>query len=127
MSSVPGRFFFALPDYVTSAHPQRETVTQGAGVPGKLRSALRHAVPPFAHNGPQLQHADDAMKTLTLLTGVLFAISASAHFNARAALVGKHVTTHAGSAILICEYSGERARFEIMSQNGTCAPYINVQ
>jgi hypothetical protein len=67
------------------------------------------------------------MKTLTLLTGVLFAISASAHFNARATLIGRHVTTHAGAAILICEYSGARAKFEIMSQNGTCAPYINVQ
>lgn len=67
------------------------------------------------------------MKTLTLLSGVLFAISASAQGGARATLIGKHVTTHAGTAILICEYSGERARFEIMSQNGTCARYINVQ
>jgi hypothetical protein len=67
------------------------------------------------------------MKTLALCTGLLFAISANAQLSARATLVAQRVSVAGGSSILICEYSGAHAKFEIMSQNGTCAPFINVQ
>ncbi len=68
------------------------------------------------------------MKTLTLLTGLLVAVSANAAFTSRATLVGQHVN-HAfpGDALLICEYSGRGAKFEILSQTGKCAPYITLQ
>lgn len=74
------------------------------------------------------------MKTLTFCAGLLFAISAnagfSAHagFSARATLIGQHLNrSFAGSPLLICEYSGEAAKFEILSQNGKCAPYLAIQ
>ena len=68
------------------------------------------------------------MKTLTLLTGLLVAISANAAFTSRATLVGQHLDrSFAGDPLLICEYSGAGAKFEILSQTGKCAPYITVQ
>jgi len=46
----------------------------------------------------------------------------------RALLVGRHLQrSGAGDPLLICEYSGSYAKFEILSQNGKCAPYIDVQ
>jgi hypothetical protein len=68
------------------------------------------------------------MKTLTLLTGLIVAASANAGFTSRAALVGQHVNRDfAGDPLLICEYSGAGAKFEILSQTGKCAPYITIQ
>ena len=68
------------------------------------------------------------MKTLALLTGLLIAASANAAFGSRATLIGQHVNrAFAGEPLLICEYSGAGARFELLSQSGKCAPYITVQ
>ncbi|MDB6082354.1 MAG: hypothetical protein JWN43_235 [Gammaproteobacteria bacterium] len=68
------------------------------------------------------------MKTLTFCAGLLFAVAAHAAFSNRATLIGAHVNqSFAGAPLLICEYSGSNARFEILSQNGKCAPYIDVQ
>ena len=68
------------------------------------------------------------MKKLILLTGLLVAVSASAAFTSRATLVGKHFNSaFAGDPLLICEYSGAGARYEILSQTGKCAPYITIQ
>jgi predicted Rdx family selenoprotein len=68
------------------------------------------------------------MKTLTLLTGLLVAVSANAAFTLRATLVGQHLNSaFAGDPLLICEYSGAGAKFEILSQTGKCAPYITIQ
>ena len=68
------------------------------------------------------------MKTLTLLTGLMVAVSANAAFTSRATLVGQHVSrTFPGDPLLICEYSGAGAKFEILSQTGKCAPYITLQ
>lgn len=68
------------------------------------------------------------MKKLILLTGLLVAASAHAGFISRAALVGQHVNrAFAGDPLLICEYSGAGAKFEILSQSGKCAPYITIQ
>ncbi len=68
------------------------------------------------------------MKTLTLLTGLMVAVSANAAFTSRATLVGQHLN-HAfpGDPLLICEYSCAGAKFEILSQTGKCAPYITIQ
>ncbi len=47
---------------------------------------------------------------------------------ARAMLAGQHVNhAFAGEQLLICEYSGARAKFEILSQTGQCAPYLTLQ
>ena len=68
------------------------------------------------------------MKRLTLLTGLLVAVSANAAFASRATLVGQHLNrAFAGDPLLICEYSGAGAKFEILSQTGKCAPYITIQ
>jgi hypothetical protein len=63
-----------------------------------------------------------------MCVGVLFAVIANAALTSRAALVGQHrVPGAAGNSALICEYSGVRAKFEILAQHGTCAPFIEVQ
>jgi len=68
------------------------------------------------------------LKRLTLLTGLLVAVSANAAFASRATLVGQHLNrAFAGDPLLICEYSGAGAKFEILSQTGKCAPYITIQ
>jgi hypothetical protein len=72
-------------------------------------------------------HRSNEMKTLVMSLGLLFAVSANAEFTARAKLVGQRVHWFAGSQLLICEYAGSAARFEILSSSGTCAPYIQVQ
>jgi hypothetical protein len=68
------------------------------------------------------------LKTLTLLTGLIVAVSANAAFTSRATLVGQHMNrAFPGDPLLICEYSGAGAKFEILSQTGKCAPYITLQ
>ena len=68
------------------------------------------------------------MKTLTLLTGLLIAVSANAAFTSQAKLVGHHMSrAFPGDPLLICEYSGAGAKFEILSQTGRCPPYIPLQ
>jgi hypothetical protein len=68
------------------------------------------------------------LKTLALLAGLLVAVSANAAFTSRAKLVGQHVNrAFAGDPLLICEYSGAGAKFEILSQTGKCAPNITLQ
>jgi hypothetical protein len=68
------------------------------------------------------------LKTLAFCAGLVFAASANAAFTARATLTGQHLNrSFPGNPLLICEYSGSHAKFEILSQNGKCAPYIDVQ
>jgi len=68
------------------------------------------------------------LKTFLLMSGLLFAVAANAAFTSRAALVRQYLNrSFAGESLLICEYSGARAKFEILSQTGRCAPYITVQ
>jgi hypothetical protein len=56
------------------------------------------------------------------------ALSANAQPAARAALTARQVTnSRANGPLLICKYVSPNAKFEILSQNGKCAPYINVQ
>jgi hypothetical protein len=68
------------------------------------------------------------MKALAFCAGLLFAITANAELSAQATLIGQHLNGYfGGTPLLICEYAGSRAKFEILSQNGKCAPYIEVQ
>jgi hypothetical protein len=67
------------------------------------------------------------MKKLAMCAGVLFAVAANAALTSRAALIGSHTVARAGGSSLICEYSGTRAKFEILAQRGACAPFIDVQ
>jgi hypothetical protein len=58
----------------------------------------------------------------------MFALAAHAAISARAPLVGQHVNGYyKGSPLVICEYQATGAKFEILSQNGKCAPYLAVQ
>jgi hypothetical protein len=68
------------------------------------------------------------LKTLTLLMGLMVAVSTNAAFTSRAMLVGQHMNrAFPGDPLLICEYSGAGAKFEILSQTGKCTPYITIQ
>ena len=68
------------------------------------------------------------MKTLAICAGLLMALSANAQPAARAALTARQVNnSHANGPLLICKYVSPNAKFEILSQNGKFAPYINVQ
>lgn len=72
-------------------------------------------------------NAEPKLKTLMICAGLLIAVAASAAAGSRATLIGQHFKSFAGNPLLICEYSGASAKFEILSQDGKCAPYINVQ
>jgi hypothetical protein len=82
-----------------------------------------------SHNTPHESHSGERrLRKLTLCAGIFFAVIANAALTSRATLVGQHVhVSPGGSSALICEYSGIHAKFEIVSQHGTCAPYIDVQ
>jgi hypothetical protein len=68
------------------------------------------------------------MKMFAVLAGLVLAAPAGAALSARAALTGQHVSgSFAGAPLLICEYSTPHAKFEIVSQDGACAPYLTVQ
>ena len=71
------------------------------------------------------------MRNLARCAGVLLAftaVAASAAQISRATLVGQHrVPGTTGQSSLICEYSGVRARFQLLSQHGRCASFIEVQ
>ena len=68
------------------------------------------------------------MKTSALCVGLLLAVTANAAIRSRAALTGQHLNASSpGGPLLICEYSGAGAKFEILAQSGKCAPFINVQ
>ncbi len=68
------------------------------------------------------------MKKIALCAGLLLAVTVHADTAARAALIGRHVTgSFDGTPLLICEYSGPGAKFEILSENGRCAPFLDVQ
>ena len=86
------------------------------------RVRLRKIVP------SSLVTRETELKTLAFCAGLLSAVTANAEFTARATLIGQHVNGYfGGTPLLICEYAGSRANFEIVSQNGKCAPYITVQ
>lgn len=68
------------------------------------------------------------MKTPLLCALLLLSITANAASGSRASLTGRRLdTTFPGGPLLICEYSGAQAKFEILAQTGKCAAYINVR
>ncbi len=68
------------------------------------------------------------MKTLVLSVALLVSAGAHADFSSRATLVGQHFKGSVeGNPVLVCVYSGRLAQFEIVSQSGTCAPFIEVR
>jgi len=66
------------------------------------------------------------VKTIALCAGVLFALAGHAGAAERAVLVGERViASYPGSPILICQYAGPEARYEIVSpKNARCARYL---
>ena len=63
------------------------------------------------------------LKNLALCFGVLFAVVANAELSSHVKLVRQRMNGNS----LICEYSGPRAKYEILAQHGACAPFIDVQ
>ena len=67
------------------------------------------------------------LQTLAFCAGLLIALTATADVT-HAPLVGRHLADRFGGApLLICEYAGSHATFEILSLDGQCAPYLDVQ
>jgi hypothetical protein len=67
------------------------------------------------------------MKAITICAGLLIALSASAQDTFRAKLVGQRVvSTYPGTPILVCQYAGAGAKYEIVASAGSCARYITL-
>ena len=62
------------------------------------------------------------LKNLALCIGVFFAVAANAALSSHMKLVGQR----ANGTSLTCEYSGQRAKSEILARHGACAPFIDV-
>ncbi len=68
------------------------------------------------------------MKTFAFSLALLLSSGAQADFSNRAALIGHHFKGSVeGNPVLVCVYSGALAKFEIVSQSGSCAPFIEVR
>ena len=74
-----------------------------------------------------LAHTLGGMKAITICAGLLIALSASAQDTFRAKLVGQRVvSTYPGTPILVCQYAGSGAKYEIVASAGSCARYITL-
>lgn len=104
-------------------------MTQHSSAGAELETLIAACAERGSHTGRTHPNVGDIqLKQLMLCAGVFFAIVANAALTSRATLVGQHMHVSAsGGSALICEYSGMRAKFEIISQHGSCAPYIDVQ
>jgi hypothetical protein len=68
------------------------------------------------------------VKTVLLCAALLLTVTANAASESRATLTGQRTdASFRGGPLLICEYAGARARFEILAQSGKCAPQITVR
>ena len=58
---------------------------------------------------------------------LLVTLPAGAEASLRAKLVGRRmVSSYAGAPILVCQYRGPRARYEVVASASTCAPYLEL-
>jgi hypothetical protein len=65
------------------------------------------------------------MKTVAVCVGLLIALSANAEVAVRAKLVGQRLVSFTpGNPILVCQYKGPEARYEVVAASGACAPYL---
>ncbi|MGD0501290.1 MAG: hypothetical protein ABSD02_00990 [Steroidobacteraceae bacterium] len=67
------------------------------------------------------------MKAIAICAGLLIALSANAQDPLRAKLVGQRVvSSYPGTPILVCQYAGPGAKYEVVASAGTCARYIKL-
>jgi len=71
---------------------------------------------------------ESTVKTPLFCALLLLAVAANAASGSRATLTGRRMNASLpGSPLLICEYAGAQAKFEILAQSGKCAAYITVR
>jgi hypothetical protein len=62
-----------------------------------------------------------------ICAGLLIALSAGAQEQLRAKLVGRRVvSTYPGTPILVCQYAGPGANYEVVASASTCARYLKL-
>ncbi len=67
------------------------------------------------------------MRAIALCAGLLIALSAAAQDPVRAKLVGRRVVdSYPGAPILVCQYAGPGATYEVVASSGSCARYIEL-
>jgi hypothetical protein len=67
------------------------------------------------------------MKTIAVCMGLVFAWSANAADTLRAQLVGQRVvSSYPGTPILVCQYRGAEAKYEVVASTDKCAPYLKL-
>jgi hypothetical protein len=67
------------------------------------------------------------MKAIAICAGLLIALSAAAQDPARAKLVGRRVvSSYPGAPILVCQYAGAGATYEVVASTATCARYLKL-
>jgi hypothetical protein len=67
------------------------------------------------------------MKTIAVCAGLLIAFAANAQVSVRAKLVGERViSSFPGTPILICEYLGPEAKYEVVASTARCARYFKL-
>jgi hypothetical protein len=67
------------------------------------------------------------MKAIAICAGLLIALSAAAQDPARAKLVGQRViSSYPGAPILVCQYAGPGAKYEVVASAATCARYLKL-
>jgi hypothetical protein len=67
------------------------------------------------------------MKTIAICAGLLIALSAAAQEPLRAKLVGQRIVrSYPGSPILVCQYAGPGAKYEVVASTATCARYLEL-
>ena len=58
---------------------------------------------------------------------LLVTLPAGAQATLRAKLVGQRIiSSYPGAPILVCQYRGPRARYEVIASSSTCAPYLQL-
>jgi hypothetical protein len=67
------------------------------------------------------------MKAIAICAALLLAWSAGAQEPLRAKLVGRRVVdSYPGTPILVCQYAGPGATYEVVASSGSCARYIEL-
>ncbi len=67
------------------------------------------------------------MKAIAICAALLIALSAGAQDQLRAKLVGRRlVSSYPGTPILVCQYAGPGAKYEVVASAATCARYLKL-
>jgi hypothetical protein len=67
------------------------------------------------------------MKAIALCLGLAAASAVSAGEPVQAKLIGQRVvSSFPGAPVLVCQYAGPEARYEVVASTGPCAPFFEL-